>query len=201
MGTTKQRVQDELQSPERQQFKARWAGGSDVGMELLSIHWKAKKGGGEACTFCYPGKLGVVIIWWTFKNMQPYLVGMDWWYLGNFLLHVFYILIENVRSHPRRLCLFIEPQIDNQSACCFHPLKHWYYQILFLDSLLGKIEQKLLFVSTCIYLIISKVEHLWYTFQSFLFLLEWPHLFTLFSLMCRNSLDTDNIIYFVWHIL
>ena len=32
------------------------------GMELLSFPWRAKNGGGEACTFCYLGKWGIVII-------------------------------------------------------------------------------------------------------------------------------------------
>ena len=39
------------------------------GMELLSFPWRAENGGGEVCTFCYLGKLGiVVIIGWTLKK-------------------------------------------------------------------------------------------------------------------------------------
>lgn len=42
-------------------------------------------------------------------KMQPCLVGMCWWCLGSFLLRVFCILIENVRSRPQD-CAYLQTQ-------------------------------------------------------------------------------------------
>lgn len=140
---------------------------SDMRLERLSIPWRAENGHGEGCTCCYLGKLGTVVsILLTLKKMQLYLVVMGWRYLERPSLHIFYILMENVRNPPQRLCPFIE---SPTARVPFPPhlLKHWYHQILFFANPIGEIEQKWLFVLICIYLIVSKVEYLcyiWYIF-------------------------------------